>query len=137
MKIRIPKSKPELQRGFSLMEVILIIVILGLVTFPLTRLAKVNLRNLADYSIKEKAQYDIQSVMEQVIADFRKSATGYDDTKTKWNGKIGTTNSGKFSYGVTISADQVQNGVTYAEVTVTVSGGGLTPSMALKTWISK
>ena len=128
---------PKNQRGMSLIEIILIIVMLGIVILPLTRLSRANLNNLVTFSIAEKAQYDIQSLMEEIIADFRATATGYDDVKTNWSGRTGTTNSGKYNYSVSFSADLVQNGITYSVVTVTVSGGGLANNMVLTTWISK
>jgi len=126
---------PRDTRGMSLVEVVLFIVMLAIVAFPLTKLARANLISLGNYATIEKAQYDIQSLMEQCIADF--GALGYDACKTKWNGKYGSTNSNQFNYRVTIGADQTANGITYALVTVTVSGGGLTTAMSLKTWISK
>ena len=126
---------PRDTRGMSLVEVVLFIVMVAVVAFPLTRLARINLISLGNYATIEKAQYDIQSIMEQCIADF--GAEGYDDCKTKWNGKSGKTNSNQFDYRVAAGADQTANGITYALVTVTVSGGGLTTAMSLKTWISK
>ena len=125
------------ERGMSLVEIIMIIVILGVVVVPLTRLTRINQRNLAIYSIREKAQYDIQSVMERVISDYKATPTKYDSVKTAWNNRTGTTNSGQFSYSVTFSADQVQSGITYSVVTARVSGGGLTEPMVLTSWISK
>jgi Tfp pilus assembly protein PilV len=125
------------QRGMSLIEIILIVVILGIVLVPLTRLSRANLRNVATYSVIEKAQMDIQSVMERVLAKYTATTTGYDSVKTLWNGKSGLTNSGQFTYSVACSADMVQNGITYSVVTVTVSGGGLPSNMVLTSWISK
>lgn len=133
MKSLIPNFRDD--RGMSLVEVILFIVMTAVVIFPMTRLARTNLVSLGNYAIMEKAQYDIQSVMEELLADF--GADGYDTCKSEWSGKYGTTNSGAFTYSVDIGADQTANGITYALATVTVSGGGLTGSMSLNTWISK
>lgn len=125
------------ERGMSLVEIIMIIVILGVVIVPLTKLSRVNLNNLAVYSIREKAQYDIQSLMECVISDYKAAPAKYDSVKSAWNNRTGTTNSGQFNYSVGFSADQVQDGVTYSVVTTQVSGGGLSESMILTSWISK
>jgi Tfp pilus assembly protein PilV len=125
------------QRGMSLVEVILIILVLGVVLIPMTRLSRVNQNNLAVFSTTEKAQYDIQSVMERMMSDYKAAPTKYDSVKTAWQNRTGTTNSGIFNYSVSFSADQVQNGITYSVATVKVSGGDLSGDMVLTSWISK
>jgi type II secretory pathway pseudopilin PulG len=133
----IHKTFSRCERGMTLVEIIMIILILGVVIVPLTQLSRANLKGLAGYSIMEKAQYDIQSVMERVISDYKATPTKYDSVKTAWNNRTGTTNSGQFNYSISFSADQVQNGVTYSVVTAQVSGGGLSENMVLTSWISK
>ncbi len=122
-------------RGMSLIEVILFIVMTAVVIFPMTRLARINLVNLGNYATIEKAQSDIQSVMEELIADF--GADGFDLCKSEWHSKTGKTNSGLFDYSVSFGANQTANGITYSLATVTVSGGELKDTMTLYTWISK
>ena len=123
------------ERGMSLIEIIVVIVMLGIVAYPLMGLAKANLKGLAEYSQMQKAQFDLQSQMEQVLADF--SALGYDGIKTGWQDKTGKTGSGLFNYHVTFTADVVRNSITCSDVTVTLSGGTLKNNISLTTMISK
>lgn len=123
------------EQGMSLMEVIIVIVLIGIVAVPLLRIAKSNMKSLVTYSQIEKAQFDLKSQMEQVLASYR--ALGYDAIKTGWEQKTGETVSGNFTYRVAFGPDQLINGITCSEVTVTLSGGSLPSSMALKTMISK
>jgi Tfp pilus assembly protein PilE len=121
------------ERGMSLIEIIIIIVMIGVVALPLTQLAKVNLRGLASYITTTMAQYDTQSIIEQIHGDYL--ANGYTATVTTWSGRSGSTNTG-FTYSVTMSGEAVLNGVTYRTVTVTVNGKRIT-NMTLNTWIPK
>jgi prepilin-type N-terminal cleavage/methylation domain-containing protein len=127
--------KTDAESGFSLIEVIMVIVMIGLVSFPLMRLANTNLSNVTAYNRIEKAQSDMKSQMEQVLADYR--ALGYDALKTAWDNRTGSTNSGLYQYSVAFGADQVIQGITCSEVTVTLSGALLDHNMILKTMISK
>jgi hypothetical protein len=61
---------------------------------------------------------------------------GYDWVRANWNNSTGTTVSGKFSYSVSISNEQVQNGVTYVAVTVTITGDDIDP-ITNTTWLAK
>lgn len=128
-----PMGKSE--RGMSLMEVIIVIVLIGIVSVPLLQLAKANLRSVAVFSQIEKAQFDLKSQMEQVLASYR--ALGYDAIKTGWEQKTGQTVSGNFNYKVEFGADRVINGITCCDVTVTLTGATLQHPMVLKTMISK
>ncbi|MDM7925004.1 MAG: type II secretion system protein [bacterium] len=130
-----PRKSRYSERGMSLVEIIVVIVMLGIVAYPLTGLAKANLKGLAQYSQMQKAQFDLQSQMEQVLADF--SSLGYDGLKTGWQEKTGKTGSGLFNYHVTFTADVVRNSITCSDVTVTLSGGTLREPISLTTMISK
>ncbi|MBN2201353.1 prepilin-type N-terminal cleavage/methylation domain-containing protein [bacterium] len=133
MKHRRPMANSE--RGMSLMEVIIAIVLIGIVSLPLLQLAKANLKSVAAFSQIEKAQFDLKSQMEQVLASYR--ALGYDAIKVGWEDKTGKTVSGSFNYHVQFGPDQVINGITCSTVTVTLTGGTLKQPMMLKTMISK
>ncbi len=132
--VRVKRNRLS-ERGMSLVEIIVVIVMLGIVVYPLMGLAKANLKGLAEYSQIQKAQFDLQSQMEQVLADF--SSLGFDGLKTGWQEKTGKTSSGRFNYHVTFKPDVVIHGITCSEVTVTLSGGTLKSSMSLTTMISK
>jgi prepilin-type N-terminal cleavage/methylation domain-containing protein len=123
------------ERGMSLIEVIVVMVMIGIVAYPLMGLAKVNLANIVAYSRIQKAQFDLQSQMEQVMAEYR--VLGYDDLKNNWEGDTGETVSGLYHYSVTFGANQVINSITCSAVTVTLHGSGPGNGMNLMTMISK
>jgi Tfp pilus assembly protein PilX len=126
-----PIGGGRLQRGMSLVEIIMIIVLIGIVSLPLTKLAKTNLRSSATYLTTTMGQYDAQSIIERINGDY--IANGYAATVTTWTNRTGTTNTG-FSYGVSIGAEQILNGIRVRTVTVTVSGKGI-PNLNLSTWL--
>jgi hypothetical protein len=127
-----PIGGGRLQRGMSLVEIIMIIVLIGIVALPLTKLAKLNLKSSATYLITTMGQYDAQSIIERINGDY--IANGYAAVVTAWSGRSGSTNTG-FSYGVSISAEQTLNSIKYRTVTVTVSGKNI-PNLSLTTWLS-
>lgn len=130
------------QKGISLVEVILVIVLIGITIIPISRLSMQNLTQGTKYFVQTDAIADMQSMMEQIYADYLATLTGhsmtrgYDWVRANWNGSTGTTVSGKFNYAVSISNEQVQNGVTYVAVTVTITGEGIDP-ITNTTWLTK
>ena len=120
----------------SLIEVILMLVILGVVVVPLTKLSITNLKSTANYAVLTKAMYDARTVMETFNAYY--AANGYATTVTDYGTgggrRSGTTFNG-FIYSVNLDAEQTLNGVTYREATVSISGYGLQKGITLKTWI--
>ena len=75
----------------SLVEVILLIVIIGIVAYPLSQLSVVNLRSEAKYTAIERAAFDARCIMEQVLSDYGTTARGYNWVRTNWNNMTGTT----------------------------------------------
>lgn len=130
-----PKGIRHRESGFSLIEVIVVIVMVGIVAYPLMGLAKANLANMVAYSRIEKAQSDMKSQMEQLLASYR--SLGYDALRSGWQDKTGKTNSGLYNYHVTLGANQVINGITCSVVTITLTGTGPGSGMSLRTMISK
>jgi Tfp pilus assembly protein PilV len=136
------RSKPAAggsgQRGMSLIEVILMLVVLGVVALPLYKLSVTNLKSEVKYFAIEKAGLDARTVSEQILADYGNSARGYAWVRTNWAGRSGTGISNKYHYAVTLSAEMVTaTGMHYTEVTVTVSGTDLSRNLVLKSWITK
>lgn len=133
------KSKLWMQRGFSLIEIILVMVIIGLVVVPMSRLSKANVAGLGQYTLMTMAEYELQDVMEDIMMNYTNKGpgtSGYNWVKTNWAGKSGTTDSGKFNYSVAMAAEQVINGVTVTKITVTLTAPRMS-SMKMYTWISK
>jgi hypothetical protein len=119
----------------SLVEIIVILVLIGVVSIPLARLAHMNLFALGRYTVLTRAQYDVQSIVERIMVDFvSRGSTGYAYVVSNWSGDTGSTNSG-FSYSVTVGGELTKNGVKYRLVTVNLTGNGIS-GMKLDTWIS-
>ena len=133
-----PNRNPARRRehGFSVMEVILMIVVIATVALPLSRLAVVNNKGVAQYALTTKALYDAQSIMERILADYGNPDRGYDYILANYDGVSVSTNSGLFSGGVSLSAENTLDGLHYTEVTVTVSGGGMQGDIQMKTWVA-
>lgn len=143
--LRFKKVVPHIlhgQDGISLIEIILVIVLLGITLMPISRLSIQNLTQGTKYFVQTDAIADMQSLMEQIYADYLATLTGhsmtrgYDWVRANWNNSTGTTVSGKFSYSVSISNEQVQNWVTYVAVTVTITGDDIDP-ITNTTWLAK
>ena len=110
------------EEGFSMMEVVLLLVILAIALVPLTRLATSNLKFGAQYSMMTRAMGYAQEAMEEIIADYRAESAGrgYDWVRSNWDGATASPATG-YTRSVDISSEMTLNGVTYVNVTVSVS----------------
>jgi hypothetical protein len=104
--------------GATLIEVILIIVILGITVIPISRLSIANNIGAGKYITISRAVAMAQSTMESVIADWLGS--DFDTCVSLWSGQVITDSD--LTATVTIGSEMYLNGVTYAMVTVDVSG---------------
>lgn len=130
---KVPLKKEE---GFTLLEIVIYLVLIGTALVPLTRLSIANMENGAQFAAITEAQFYIEEIMENLVADYEAddAGRGYDWVRTNWPGSVSTSSPSGFTGSVSISAEQTLNGVTYCEVTVTVSGSTI-PNMNLSTWI--
>ncbi len=119
--------------GMSLVEVILVIVLIGIVALPISRLSVTNTKSLGKYAKITQAVYDLESISERIWADYK--ARGYGWVRNNWQ-RSGTTPSENFSYSVQISSPQTRDGVTYVVVTVTVTGNGLSSPARVSFWLT-
>lgn len=124
------------ERGISLVEVILIMVILGISVIPLSRLSVGNLTSEGKYSIMMNAMYHAEEVMERIIADYAATADGrgYDWVIANWSGSSTPNPPAGLSGIVSISAEDTLNSVAYVVVQTTVSGASI-PDVSLITWL--
>ena len=134
------KRRSAGQNGMSLVEIIIIILLIGITVIPISRLSMQNLTQGSKSFVQNDAIADIQSLMEQIYGDYMADnigmSRGYDWVRANWAGATGTTVSGQFNYAVTVSNEQAQNGVTYVEVTVTITGDEI-DSITNTTWLAK
>jgi Tfp pilus assembly protein PilV len=129
-QIRLLKS----ELGFSLVEAVMALVILGIAVVPISRLAVLNLTTGAKYTIMSKAVFYAQAGMEQIFADYgaRDAGRGYAWVRSNWPGT--STPATGFTRTVTMTSEQTLNGVKYVEVHVSVSSASI-PTVDLATWL--
>jgi len=104
------------QDGFSLIEIVLLIVLMGIAIPPLAHLMKINLISSGKLSSMSKTSFYAQQRMEQVIADY--TANGYTALTT--NGRYSTQTVGGVTTSVSITAS-TWTGINYATVTISAS----------------
>ena len=123
------------EKGLSLVEVIIILVIIGIAAVPLSRLSMRNMVFGGRYALMTKAISYAQERLEQVVADYaaRDAGRGYDWVRSNWAGNSDTPATG-FSRSVSVSGEQTLNGVTYVVVTVTVGTADI-DNVVLTTWL--
>ena len=123
-------------RGFTLVEVVLVLVIAGIALLPLSMLfANTSIRS-GDARAATMAAQLAQSKMEEIAADKSSPARGFDflvgrnylpeDPVPAFPG---------FRRSVTIAPDSTYDGVRFRAVSVTVVAGKL-PPVTLTTWFT-
>ncbi len=126
------------EKGMSLIEVIIIIVILGIALLPLSHLSIGNLNSASIYLTATKATCYAEEIMENIIADYKSNDPyigGYSNVIKNWGGVV--TNPAPpagMSGRVSISPETIFNGVRYSVVTVTVTANGI-QDVNLTTWL--
>lgn len=113
------RSILQKSKGYTLIEIILVIVILVVAVPPLVSLFSRNLTNNVNSEIYTKALLYAEERMEQVLSD--KKAKSYTFITTVGRYPEDTPETG-FSRQVSITdANKIINGIPYAEIIVTVS----------------
>lgn len=121
------KKQTESEKGFTLIELVIVIVLLGISILPLSNLLRQNLKSTAEVEIIAKASFFAQQKIEQVLRDY--NATGNANITP---GDYSESNSG-MTCSVSSSLDSL-NGIRYYDVTVTVSGDAF-PDIDLNVWL--
>lgn len=123
------------EKGVSLVEVIVIIVIVSIAVTPLSRLAVTNLKSGGHFSIMTRAISYAQNTMEEVVADYaaEDGGRGYAWVQANWDGVSSSPESG-FTSTVNISNEDTLNQVAYVEVDVYVSAPEIN-TVSLSTWL--
>lgn len=133
----IPNSKRKIRNcdGFTLIEVILIIIVFAIAIPPLVNLLSTTLEKSDNSAIMSRAVLYAQEKMEQIIADKRNPARGYD-----WVTAPGTylsdVPSAGYARSVTITtAGNMYNGVAYAFLQVTLTHNNIS-DIKITTWLT-
>ncbi len=123
------------EQGFSLIEVVIIILIIGIAMVPLSRVTVANLKRGGDQSLITQSMFYAEERMEEIIADCAAddAGRGYAWTVSNWDGNSDSPATG-FTRTVDISAESTADSVDYVELTVTVSYSGI-ENVTLGTWL--
>ncbi len=127
------------QHGFSVIEVILVILILAISVPPLLSLFGQNLTSSVEAEIYTKAIYYAEERMEEILADKRAVSDGRGYGYVMSDGRY-DADSPETGFARSVSIDTVAttfDGVDYARVRVIVSHPSIASNVVLGTWITK
>jgi len=128
------RQRGRWQLGFSLLEVILVVVLIAIAIPPLLRLFSHSILGSVDSELRTKATLYAQEKLEQILND-KKVAGGFQTVITPGRYPPDVPEEG-FTRTVQIQSEGLSyNGVPYARVVVTVSHAGI-PDVQLETWIT-
>ncbi len=117
-------------RGFTLIEAIAVLVIMGIVSMPLVYLSVTNLRSMTKaFQTSELANY-AQGLIEEIIEIGSNSVAGWNSISDGYTGAISLPS--EVTEFVSVSIDST-NGVIYKEVVLTMSHSELTEPLSVST----
>ena len=133
-KLKKIQNQRKSERGFSLVELIIVILVIGVSIVPLTTLIRTNQRGIGDFTLAIQAEYFTQSVMEELIADYTALSRGYDYVINNWTGVSRSHPRMDMTAGVGIVEDtDAYTGIQYADVVVSVNmNNGFTTSLTCR-----
>ena len=137
MKYSRTRQMVQKEEGATLLEIVIVVLVIGISIFPLSRLAIKNLNSFGGYATIGKAIFHAESAMELVISDYAAIDTGggYDWVRSYWAGRSTSDPPPGLTGYVSISQEYSLNSVDYVIVQVTVSGSGI-PDVSLSTWLT-
>jgi len=112
------------EKGLSLIEVVLIIVIMGISILPLTRLGVTNLTGTVEALRMSKAQFYGKMLMDEVIGDYLsldRSVGGLTNVMSAWDDHTESGVVEGMNGSVKLSSQYSLGGVMCRTVTVTVT----------------
>ena len=119
--------------GYSLIEMILVILILAIAIPPIVNIFSQNLSKNVNSEIYTKATLHAEKKMEEILSDKRVYSYAYVTTNDRYQDESPET--GFLCCVSIIDANKIINGIPYAEVVVTVSHASIN-DVVLKTWIT-
>ena len=123
--------------GSTLLEIVILVLVVSIAIFPLSRLAVKNLKSFGGFATIGKAIFHAEAAMEEVIADYAATGTGrgYDWVRSYWSGHSTSDPPPGVTGIVSISQEFSLDSVDYVIVQVTVSGTDI-PDVSLSTWLT-
>lgn len=132
--MRIPSWPGKFQRGFTLIEAVLVVVLVAVAIPPLLRLFQHSILGSVGSEVRTKAVFYAQEKLEQIVND-KKMAGGWAVVMTPNRYPPDSPEPG-FQRFVTIdTTGTLYNNVRYARVVVTVRHASI-PDVRLETWIT-
>lgn len=134
LKIFPPRRLIEDQSGFSLVEIIIVLIILGVSLVPISQVSIQNAHFGGRFVTMTRALYFAQEIMENIIADYNSpdgTIGGYTNVRSNWPGTVSGATTG-LTGTVSISAEYALNGINCVNVLVRVSGTDI-PNVDLTT----
>lgn len=124
------------EKGATLIEIVILLLILAISVIPLSRLVMKNLNSGGRFSTMSRAILHAEESMEQIIADYAANTAGmgYDWVISNWTGRSTPNPPAGLTGNVTISAEDTLKGVPYVVVKTTVRGTDI-PDVILATWL--
>lgn len=123
------------EAGFSLMELILVIMILSVALLPLITQTVQTTIHATDGQAVSTATFLARERLEQVLADLDAPAVGYANILTaRYPAESPVNGFAGYARATTVSADSSWSGLTYRSVAVTVTSA-LAPPVTLTTWV--
>ncbi len=122
-------------KGFTLVEVILVIVVIGITIPPILSLFTQNLVDSNESEVYTKATLYAQERMDEILGDKRAVSAGYGWDYINQSGQY-PNDAPESGYTRSVSIDATGNsygGVTYAEIQVTVSHANIS-NVVLTAW---
>jgi prepilin-type N-terminal cleavage/methylation domain-containing protein len=128
-------NKIKSTNGYSLVEIILVILIIGIAIPPIIHLFTYNLSKSVNSEFYTKAAYFAEEKMETILADKRSSSTrGYEYIVVSGRYQIDNPVTG-FARSVSIDTSSVYSGVRYAKIMVTIAHSNI-EDVVLTTWVT-
>lgn len=127
---------PRRDGGFTLVELVLVIVVAGVAMFPIAMMFATATADAPQAQIATQAVFLAQERMESILADRAAPSRGFAwITAAHYPPEPTIAGFPGFSRSVSVSADSTWQGVTFRHVRVTVTHGAI-GSVSLDTWVT-
>ncbi len=129
------RARPCGEAGFSLIELVLVILILGLAVLPLVQQMAVSSKHAADGWSTTAATFLARERLEQVQADRNAASRGYAwITGANYPAEASLPGYAGFARTTTVSAESTYQAVAYKTITVSVTSSA-SPAVTLTGWV--
>ena len=119
--------------GYSLIEIIMVVIILAIAIPPIINIFSQNLTNNVNSEIYTKAVYHAEEKLEKILSDKRANSYNYIVAEDRYQNDAPESG---FTRTVSINDNNnIINGIPYAEIIVTVSHSNIN-DVVLTSWVT-